>query len=324
MLDQVVIVAEWWATHPGATGTTATATTLMIEMWWMVVRQGGSYVEWQWLWLLCRSWAVGARVGHGAGGGAAITGAVAQKVQAVVSVVHPESCVMVQCSSACAAVSVIIWKRNAQFQLAKMCLCHVSRLSKFKPRYLISSAWGSCSLYMWTGGHVALQVVKVTWVDLEPFAFSRHLVSQFWIARRLVCSLWEATIKYFVLYLSKQATWRPQRQHNYSNKRTTDNKHNVRRSTCLAHGRQHHIDENWHKRATTSGGEYFITTEDGRVRPKHVLREFKKWMCYIDGQKNKYSVLWEGMVGSGSVARTTVSSAKVAVVVFGEVGRSEV
>jgi hypothetical protein len=29
------------------------------------------------------------------------------------------------------------------------------------------------------------------------------------------------------------------------------------------------------------------------VRPKHVLIEFKKWMCYIDGQKNKYSVLNE-------------------------------
>jgi hypothetical protein len=36
------------------------------------------------------------------------------------------------------------------------------------------------------------------------------------------------------------------------------------------------------------GGEYSIT-DDGRVRPKHVLIEFKKWMCYIDGQKNKYS-----------------------------------
>jgi hypothetical protein len=36
---------------------------------------------------------------------------------------------------------------------------------------------------------------------------------------------------------------------------------------------------------------YSITTEDRRVRPKHVLIEFKKWMCYIDGQKNKYSVL---------------------------------
>jgi hypothetical protein len=29
------------------------------------------------------------------------------------------------------------------------------------------------------------------------------------------------------------------------------------------------------------------------VRPKHVLIGFKKWMCYIDGQKNKYLVLKE-------------------------------
>jgi hypothetical protein len=36
-----------------------------------------------------------------------------------------------------------------------------------------------------------------------------------------------------------------------------------------------------------------ITLEDGRVRPKHVLIEYKKWMCYIDEQKNKYSVLNE-------------------------------
>jgi hypothetical protein len=69
-----------------------------------------------------------------------------------------------------------------------------------------------------------------------------------------------------------------------------DNKHNIRRSTCLAHGWQRHIGENWHNRATTSGGEYSVTTEDGRVRPKHVLIEFNKWMCYIDGQKNKYSI----------------------------------
>jgi hypothetical protein len=38
------------------------------------------------------------------------------------------------------------------------------------------------------------------------------------------------------------------------------------------------------------GGEYSIT-DDGRVKPKHVLIEFKKWICYFDGQKNKYSVL---------------------------------
>jgi hypothetical protein len=37
-----------------------------------------------------------------------------------------------------------------------------------------------------------------------------------------------------------------------------------------AHGWQHHLGKNWHNRAPASGGEYTITPEDGRVRPKHV------------------------------------------------------
>jgi hypothetical protein len=56
----------------------------------------------------------------------------------------------------------------------------------------------------------------------------------------------------------------------------TDAKHNIRRSTWLAHGWQHHIGKNWHDRARASGGEYTITPEDGHVRPKHVLIEYKK------------------------------------------------
>jgi hypothetical protein len=63
-----------------------------------------------------------------------------------------------------------------------------------------------------------------------------------------------------------------QRQHNYFYKRTTDNS----TTSGEAHVWQHHIGENWHNRATTSGGEYSITTDDGHVRPKHVLIEFKK------------------------------------------------
>jgi hypothetical protein len=73
-------------------------------------------------------------------------------------------------------------------------------------------------------------------------------------------------------------TFYKERQHDYFNKRTTDNKHNIRRSTCLAHGWQHNIGEklkNWHSRVAASGGEYSITG-DGRVRPKHVLIEFEK------------------------------------------------
>jgi hypothetical protein len=38
---------------------------------------------------------------------------------------------------------------------------------------------------------------------------------------------------------------------------------------------QHHIGKNWHSRAAASGGEYSIT-DDGRVRPKHVLIEIEK------------------------------------------------
>jgi hypothetical protein len=36
------------------------------------------------------------------------------------------------------------------------------------PRYLISSAWGSCTLFIWIGDHVSLLVVNVRWIDLDP------------------------------------------------------------------------------------------------------------------------------------------------------------
>jgi hypothetical protein len=69
----------------------------------------------------------------------------------------------------------------------------------------------------------------------------------------------------------KQSTWRPQRQHNFSNKQTLL----ISTTSGEAHSWQHHIVEKWHNRAPASG-EYTITPEDGRVRPKHVLIEFKK------------------------------------------------
>jgi hypothetical protein len=40
-------------------------------------------------------------------------------------------------------------------------------------------------------------------------------------------------------------------------------------SSGEAHGLPYHIGKNWHNRAPASG-EYTITPEDGRVRPKHV------------------------------------------------------
>jgi hypothetical protein len=69
------------------------------------------------------------------------------------------------------------------FRLAKMWLRQVSLRSRCSPRYLTSSAWGSSTLFIWTGGQVSLRVVKVIWVDLVPLAFMRHVFSHFWIAR---------------------------------------------------------------------------------------------------------------------------------------------
>jgi hypothetical protein len=61
------------------------------------------------------------------------------------------------------------------FRFAKMCLCQVSLLLSCSPRYLTSS-WGSCTLFIWTGGHVSLRVVNVTWIDLDSLAFILHFL----------------------------------------------------------------------------------------------------------------------------------------------------
>jgi hypothetical protein len=60
------------------------------------------------------------------------------------------------------------------FRFAKMCLCQVSLLSRCSPRYLTSSSWGSCTLFIWSGGHVSRRVVNVTWIDLDSLAFFLH------------------------------------------------------------------------------------------------------------------------------------------------------
>jgi hypothetical protein len=41
---------------------------------------------------------------------------------------------------------------------------------------------------MWTGGHVSLRVVNVTWIELDPLAFILHFLNQPWIASRSSCS----------------------------------------------------------------------------------------------------------------------------------------
>jgi hypothetical protein len=65
------------------------------------------------------------------------------------------------------------------FRFPKMCLCQVSLLSRCSPIYLTASSWGSCTLFIWTGGHVSLRVVNVTWIDLDSLAFILHFLNQF-------------------------------------------------------------------------------------------------------------------------------------------------
>jgi hypothetical protein len=78
------------------------------------------------------------------------------------------------------------------FHFAKKCLCQLSLLSRCSPRYLLSSFWGSYTLFIWTGGHISLRVVNVMWIDLDSFAFILHVSNKSWIASRSVCSFCEA------------------------------------------------------------------------------------------------------------------------------------
>jgi hypothetical protein len=65
------------------------------------------------------------------------------------------------------------------FRFAEMYLCQISLPSGCSPRYLTPSSLGSCTLFVWTGGHVSLRVVNVTWIDLNPLAFILHFLNQF-------------------------------------------------------------------------------------------------------------------------------------------------
>jgi hypothetical protein len=59
-------------------------------------------------------------------------------------------------------------------------------------RYLIFYSLGSCTLFIWTRGHISLCVVNVMWIDWDPLTIILHFLNQFWTASRLICSLCEA------------------------------------------------------------------------------------------------------------------------------------
>jgi len=70
----------------------------------------------------------------------------------------------------------------------------VRRLSKWSPRYLTVSAWGTTVLLMYTGGQCPHQRVNVMCEDLVSFIFSLHFRVQVSIVRRWSWWLAEANV----------------------------------------------------------------------------------------------------------------------------------
>jgi hypothetical protein len=87
---------------------------------------------------------------------------------------------------------ILVSESPSCLRLAKMCVCQVRRRSRWSPRYLTWFSWGICTSFIWTDGHVSRLVVNVTWTVLVSLALIRQSLSQDWVARRAVCSLWEA------------------------------------------------------------------------------------------------------------------------------------
>jgi hypothetical protein len=65
------------------------------------------------------------------------------------------------------------------YRFSKMCLCQVSLMSRYSPRYLTLSFLGELHIVClnWGGGHVSFRVVSVTWIDLHPLAFMLHFLN---------------------------------------------------------------------------------------------------------------------------------------------------
>jgi hypothetical protein len=107
--------------------------------------------------------------------------------------------------------------RPSCFLLVKMCLCQVSLLSRWRPRYLTSSDWGSWTSLILTSGQVARRVVKVTWVDLVSLTFILHRLSQCWTARNVTrqclgyrhCTQQEYSCQHQCLCFIRFSKWPP-------------------------------------------------------------------------------------------------------------------
>jgi hypothetical protein len=67
------------------------------------------------------------------------------------------------------------------FCFVNMCLRQVSLMLRCNLRYLTSSWWGRCTLFIGNGGQVSLHVVYVTWTSLYTLAYILHFFTHFLI-----------------------------------------------------------------------------------------------------------------------------------------------
>jgi hypothetical protein len=76
----------------------------------------------------------------------------------------------------------------------KMCLRHVSLLSRCMPKYLVSSARGIITPLRVTGAQTSRFRVKVTCTDLASFTLNFHFLNQVWRLPRCICILQDADV----------------------------------------------------------------------------------------------------------------------------------
>jgi len=82
--------------------------------------------------------------------------------------------------------------RSKRFLVFVTCSLQVSRLSKWRPRYLTVSVCGMVDCLMYNGGQVPFRRVNVICADLVSLIFSRHLCVHFSIFRKWACMFIEA------------------------------------------------------------------------------------------------------------------------------------
>ena len=86
--------------------------------------------------------------------------------------------------------------RSKCFLVFVTCSLHVSRLSKWRPRYLTVSVCGMVDWLMYNGGQVPFRRVNVICANLVSLIFSRRLRVHCSIFRKWACRFIEAIVEF--------------------------------------------------------------------------------------------------------------------------------